>query len=118
MPTATPNNASRRIIVHLRCQSLDILCSELTVTDVTRLTGIICRENNYNSAMFGYIHTAMKYYLEVKSKELKHSTGEDVVEYFRIMAPIAYEQLKKANALTIKAALKFRDGPKSVLNFI
>lgn len=81
--------------------------------DVTHLTGVVCREKGYDAPMFGYIHAAMKYYVKANSKELENSTGEDVARYFRLVAPIAYRYLKKANALTIKDASKFRDGLKN-----
>lgn len=97
--------------------SLDVVCPKLTTTDITELTGIICRENGYDVPMFGYIHAAMKYYLEINAEELKHSTGEDVARYFREVAPIAYRHLKKANVITVKDACKFRDGPKDPTMF-
>jgi hypothetical protein len=106
----------RRTIARI-CSSLDVVCPKLTATDITELTDVICRENGYDVPMFGYIHAAMKYYLKINAEELKHSTGEDVARYFRKVAPIAYRHLKKANAMTVKDACKFRDGPKNSTTF-
>jgi hypothetical protein len=106
-----------RTIIDFGCASVGKICPELTATDITRLTGIICRENGYPTPMFGYIHAAMKHYLEVNAEELTNSTGEDILKYFRVISPIAYHRLKKMDMLTIKKALEFRDSPKERFRF-
>jgi hypothetical protein len=96
-----------------RCVSLDVPCRDLTVTDVTRLTGVICRENGYSSAMFGYLHEMMRRYLADNLSELDGCIGKDILVYFQSNAPRIYRELKRGGMLTVDKAVEYRERSRS-----
>lgn len=113
MPSTTNKTNRNWVPIPQRCVSIDIPCCDLTVTDVTRLTGVICREYKYPTAMFGYLHELMRQYLINNRSKLENCTGKDILLYFQSRAPQLYQEINRRGVLTVDDAVRFRDQCRS-----